>query len=127
MFDRHQTEKTADRTFRIFEEKFVNAYLLMGDEKALWIDTGNGSGNLSVVVQSLTHLPVYARSATPFASRIAAKMFGVKHRPVKQPHKPVFVPVSLPCRPYSGSHPSSQPYRRIDWTFGPGKQDAFLR
>ena len=44
MFDRHQTEKTADRTFRIFEEKFVNAYLLMGDDKALLIDTGTGSG-----------------------------------------------------------------------------------
>ena len=25
-------------------------------------------------------------------------MFGVKHRPVKQPHKPVFVPVSLSWR-----------------------------
>ena len=37
-------KKIADRTFRIFEEKFVNAYLLMGDDKALWIDTGTGSG-----------------------------------------------------------------------------------
>lgn len=40
------------------EESFVRAFLIKGEDKALLIDTGYGSGNIKEVVDGLTDLPV---------------------------------------------------------------------
>ncbi len=56
--DIYTAEEIGDRTWRICEGDFTNMYLLAGNEKALLIDFGCGSGNLREVVKQLTDLPV---------------------------------------------------------------------
>lgn len=51
-------EKIAKDTYRIDESGVANCYLLIGDDKALLIDTGCGAGNLKEAVSRLTHKPV---------------------------------------------------------------------
>ncbi|MCH3909420.1 MAG: MBL fold metallo-hydrolase [Bacilli bacterium] len=54
----HSVELIAPKTYRIDEAGIANCYLLIGDKKALLIDSGNGAGNLLETVQALTDLPV---------------------------------------------------------------------
>lgn len=51
-------EKVSDRLIRIKEITGVYMYLVIGEEKALLIDTGCGLGNLEDYVRSLTKLPL---------------------------------------------------------------------
>lgn len=51
-------EKIADNTYKIDESGVANCYLLIGDEKALLIDTGCGAGNLKEAVTKLTGKPL---------------------------------------------------------------------
>lgn len=55
--DSYEAVQIESNSWRI-EEKFVRAYLFIGEKKALLVDTTNGSGNLKAVVESLTKLPV---------------------------------------------------------------------
>jgi hydroxyacylglutathione hydrolase len=54
----HQIEEIAPNTYRIDEAGVCNAYLLIGDKKALLIDSGNGISNIYLVASSLTSLPI---------------------------------------------------------------------
>ena len=51
-------EKIAKNTYKIDESGVANCYLLLGDDKALLIDTGCGAGNLKEAVSKLTHKPL---------------------------------------------------------------------
>lgn len=51
-------EEIAPGTYRIDEYQGANCYLLLGDDAALLIDTGNGLFDLRGTVESLTGLPV---------------------------------------------------------------------
>lgn len=51
-------EKIHDRTYRIDENGAANCYLVIGDEKALLIDTCWGSGDLNECVGRLTDKPI---------------------------------------------------------------------
>lgn len=51
-------EKIHDRTYRIDENGAANCYLVIGDEKALLIDTCWGSGDLNGCVGRLTDKPI---------------------------------------------------------------------
>ena len=51
-------EKIAKDTYKIDESGVANCYLLIGDEKALLIDTGCGAGNLKEAVEKLTKKPL---------------------------------------------------------------------
>lgn len=46
-----------DGTIQI-EEDFVRSFLITGSEKALLLDTGNGTGDLKALCESLTDLPI---------------------------------------------------------------------
>ena len=52
-------EKIAENTYKIDESGVANCYLLIGDEKALLIDTGCGAGNLKEAVEKITNKPLY--------------------------------------------------------------------
>ena len=54
----HSYEEIAAKTYRIDEKGLVNTYLLIGEEKALLIDSGVGVGDLLSTVKELTSLPV---------------------------------------------------------------------
>lgn len=54
----YEAEKIAKNTYKIDESGVANCYLLIGDEKALLIDTGCGAGNLKEAVEKLTHKPL---------------------------------------------------------------------
>jgi hydroxyacylglutathione hydrolase len=54
----HSVELIAPNTYRIDEATIANCYLLIGEKKALLIDTGDGVGNLLETVESLTNKPV---------------------------------------------------------------------
>lgn len=54
----YTTEKIGERTYRIDECGRDNCYLLLGDERALLIDSSIGTGDLRSLVRSLTDLPV---------------------------------------------------------------------
>ena len=47
-----------DESTWALDEGLVRSYLLVGEEKALLIDTGNGAGDLPAEVRALTALPV---------------------------------------------------------------------
>ena len=52
-------EKIAENTYKIDESGVANCYLLIGDDKALLIDTGCGAGNLKEAVEKLTNKPLF--------------------------------------------------------------------
>ncbi len=52
-------EKIAKDTYKIDESGVVNCYLLVGEERALLIDTGCGAGNLKEAVSKLTQKPLF--------------------------------------------------------------------
>lgn len=52
-------EKIAENTYKIDESGVANCYLLIGDDKALLIDTGCGAGNLKEAVERLTEKPLF--------------------------------------------------------------------
>jgi hydroxyacylglutathione hydrolase len=54
----HTIEKIAPDTYRIDEKGIANAYLLVGEKRALLIDSGDGVGNIREAVESLTSLPI---------------------------------------------------------------------
>ena len=54
----YTVESIHDRTYRIDENGAANCYLVIGDEKALLIDTCWGSGDLNGCVSKLTDKPV---------------------------------------------------------------------
>lgn len=54
----HEAERISDGAYRIDEQKLANSYLIVGSQKALLIDTGNGAGNLRQCVEQLTDKPV---------------------------------------------------------------------
>mgnify|MGYP000952638119 CR=1 FL=1 len=54
----HEYEEIAPKTYRIDEKGLVNAYLLLGEGKALLIDSGVGVGNILSSVQEITSLPI---------------------------------------------------------------------
>lgn len=54
----HEIETITKDTYRINEADIVNAYLLIGKEKALLIDCGVGIGNIKETVEELTKLPI---------------------------------------------------------------------
>jgi hydroxyacylglutathione hydrolase len=54
----HSYEEIAANTYRIDEKGLVNTYLLIGEKKALLIDSGVGVGDLLSTVKELTSLPV---------------------------------------------------------------------
>ena len=54
----YAAEKIAENTYKIDESGMANCYLLIGDNKALLIDTGCGAGNLKEAVGKLTEKPV---------------------------------------------------------------------
>ncbi len=58
-----QSEKIADGTYRIIEGRgpsSVYSYLLLGDERAMMIDTGYGNRHLPETISGITQLPVSA-------------------------------------------------------------------
>jgi hydroxyacylglutathione hydrolase len=54
----HKTYNIAPGTYRIDENGIANAYLLLGEKKALLIDSGDGVGNIRESVEEITKLPV---------------------------------------------------------------------
>ena len=54
----HKTEQINEDTWRIIEGEIISCYLLLGSQRALLIDTGNGMGSIGEVVSSITDLPV---------------------------------------------------------------------
>ena len=54
----HKTEQISEDTWRIIEGDVINCYLLLGSERALLIDTGNGMGSIGSVAAEITDLPV---------------------------------------------------------------------
>jgi glyoxylase-like metal-dependent hydrolase (beta-lactamase superfamily II) len=54
----HQISKISVDTYRISEDGIVNAYLLLGEKKALLIDCGLGIGNIRQCVEEITSLPI---------------------------------------------------------------------
>ena len=54
--DEYDIEIIGDNVYRIHEFGAANCYLVVGTEKALLIDTGNGLGDLTKVVAGLTDL-----------------------------------------------------------------------
>lgn len=54
----YTVEQIGERTFRIDECGRDNCYLLLGDERALLIDSSIGTGDLKAVVEGITKLPV---------------------------------------------------------------------
>lgn len=54
----HEIEEIAKDTYRIDEGGIANCYLLIGEEKALLIDSGVGVGNLEETIKELTLKPV---------------------------------------------------------------------
>ncbi|MFA6619547.1 MAG: MBL fold metallo-hydrolase [Bacilli bacterium] len=54
----HHISKIFADTYRISENDIVNAYLLLGEKKALLIDCGLGVGNIRQCVEEITPLPV---------------------------------------------------------------------
>jgi hydroxyacylglutathione hydrolase len=54
----HTIHELAPETYRLDEGGIVNAYLIVGEEKALLIDTGVGIGNIAKVVHGITSLPL---------------------------------------------------------------------
>ena len=51
-------QKIAKNTYKIDESGVANCYLLIGDNKALLIDTGCGAGDLKKAVAKLTEKPI---------------------------------------------------------------------
>ncbi len=61
MDDWFTIEKIDETTFAISEYKHyeeAHSYLLLGEEKALLIDTGLGISNIKKVIDEITHLPI---------------------------------------------------------------------
>lgn len=54
----YEAEKIGKDTYKIDECGVANCYLLIGDKKALLIDTGCGAGNLKEAVTKLTEKPI---------------------------------------------------------------------
>lgn len=54
----YTVEQIGERTYRIDECGRDNCYLLLGDERALLIDSSIGTGDIKAVVESITSLPV---------------------------------------------------------------------
>jgi hydroxyacylglutathione hydrolase len=54
----HQIEEIAPQTFRLDEGGMCNAYLVLGKDKALLIDSGVGAGDIYEACQELTSLPI---------------------------------------------------------------------
>jgi hydroxyacylglutathione hydrolase len=54
----HTIEQIGPRSFRIDEKGIANAYLLIGETKALLIDSGDGIGNIRQAAETLTKLPI---------------------------------------------------------------------
>lgn len=53
----YRVEKIADGTWRIDEGGLDALYVVEGNDRAVLIDTGCGTGNLDALVRSLTHKP----------------------------------------------------------------------
>lgn len=51
-------EKIAHNTYKINESGVANCYLLIGENRALLIDTGCGAGNLKEAVEKITEKPI---------------------------------------------------------------------
>jgi hydroxyacylglutathione hydrolase len=54
----HEATLIGEKTYRIDEAGIANCYLLLGEKKALLIDSGDGVGNLLECVNQLTSLPI---------------------------------------------------------------------
>lgn len=54
----YKTIKVAEKTWAIVENNSVNIYVVEGNDSALIIDTGYGTGDLKSAIRSLTKLPV---------------------------------------------------------------------
>lgn len=54
----HKVIRISEDTFCINESDIANAYLLLGEKKALLIDSGVGVGNIRATVETITSLPV---------------------------------------------------------------------
>jgi hydroxyacylglutathione hydrolase len=54
----HTVFPISSDTYRINEDGIVNAYLLVGEKRALLIDCGIGLGNIRACVEEITPLPV---------------------------------------------------------------------
>lgn len=54
----HTVEEIAPNTYRIDELGIANSYLVLGEQRALLIDTGCGVGNIKAAIEELTSLPI---------------------------------------------------------------------
>jgi hydroxyacylglutathione hydrolase len=52
-------EELSPGVWRIMDPGSVNAYLVIGEDRALLIDSGTGAGDLGLYVKSITRLPVW--------------------------------------------------------------------